>query len=57
MKLDYSLNEHYFDNIDCDEKAYWLGFLFADGAISNNTIHFGQSKESRKYFLFLPICK
>lgn len=45
MKLDYSLNEHYFDNIDCDEKAYWLGFLFADGAISNNTIHFGQSKD------------
>lgn len=27
----YSLNEHAFDVIDTEEKAYWLGFLFADG--------------------------
>ena len=27
----YSFNEHYFDNIDCQEKAYWLGFFAADG--------------------------
>lgn len=47
MKLDYTLNEHYFDTIDCDEKAYWLGFLFADGATTNtsNVIHFGQIKD------------
>lgn len=25
-----------FDNIDTEEKSYWLGFLFADGYISNN---------------------
>lgn len=30
-------NEHYFDNIDSEEKAYWLGFIFADGCIMNNT--------------------
>lgn len=28
-------NEHVFDNIDSEEKAYWLGFIFADGYISN----------------------
>lgn len=27
----YTLNEKYFDDIDSQEKAYWLGFLFADG--------------------------
>ena len=27
----YPLNENYFDEIDCEEKAYFLGFLYADG--------------------------
>ena len=27
----YNFNEHYFDSIDCQEKAYWLGFFAADG--------------------------
>ena len=27
----YSFNEHYFDNIDNEHKAYWLGFLMSDG--------------------------
>ena len=26
----------YFDNIDTNEKAYWLGYLTADGTISKN---------------------
>lgn len=29
----YSFNEHYFDEIDNEHKAYWLGFLMADGYV------------------------
>jgi intein-encoded DNA endonuclease-like protein len=29
----YFVNETYFDIIDSEDKAYWLGFLFADGYI------------------------
>ena len=33
-------NDTIFESIDTEEKAYWLGFLYADGSISstNNTI-------------------
>lgn len=33
--LKYSFNIHYFDVIDSEEKAYWLGFIYADGYIVN----------------------
>ena len=33
-------NEHVFDEIDTEEKAYWLGFIFADGYISSNSNNF-----------------
>lgn len=29
-----TVNERYFENIDTEEKAYWLGFLLADGNIT-----------------------
>lgn len=30
----YSINEQYFNEIDCEEKAYFLGMLYADGTNS-----------------------
>ena len=32
----YDIDENFFDNIDSEEKAYWLGFLTADGCIKRN---------------------
>jgi hypothetical protein len=32
----YTLNENFFENIDSEEKAYWLGFISADGCINRN---------------------
>jgi hypothetical protein len=32
----YHCNEHYFDIIDDEHKAYWLGLLYADGCNQSN---------------------
>lgn len=52
-----------FDSIDTEEKAYWLGFLFADGNISsyNNTVELSLKGDDithlRKYNNFLKNTK
>ena len=33
-----NFNEHIFDTIDSEEKAYWLGFIYADGTISSSPL-------------------
>lgn len=37
-KFKYSFNENYFEKIDSFDKAYWLGFIAADGYITKSTI-------------------
>lgn len=32
----YFINDNYLDNIDCEDKAYFLGFLAADGTIQSD---------------------
>lgn len=39
----YSVNEHYFEKINTEEKAYWLGFLYADGCVLDNKTKLGVS--------------
>src|SRR5690606_11965662 len=38
MKRKYNVNDDFFDLIDTEEKAYWLGFLSADGCITRGNI-------------------
>lgn len=40
-KQGYPRNEFYFHCIDTSEKAYWLGFLYADGAVASHTSAIG----------------
>ena len=34
----YSFDKHFFDVIDSDEKAYWLGFIAADGCVTARSL-------------------
>ena len=34
-RMNPNLIENYFETIDSDEKAYWLGWIISDGAITN----------------------
>jgi hypothetical protein len=48
----YELNEHYFDNIDTEIKAYYLGLFYADGTNSENRGYIGITlKEEDKYII------
>lgn len=38
----YFHDEDFFETIDTEEKAYWLGFMFADGYIVNHDNIYGQ---------------
>lgn len=55
----YSVNDTVFEKIDSEEKAYWLGFLYADGfvAANNNQIGLGLTLKDiehlKKYKAFM----
>ena len=40
----YFHQEDFFETIDTEEKAYWLGFMFADGCIINNENKYGEDQ-------------
>lgn len=46
-KYDYTYAESLFEKIDSEEKAYWLGYLYADGNVSEraNTISLALAEE------------
>lgn len=47
-RLNPNIIENYFEQIDTNEKAYWLGWIISDGAITNN-------KEKSKFQLELTL--
>lgn len=49
----YSYNKDFFETIDTEEKAYWLGFLYADGCI--NKIY--RNDKLKSMDIELSLCK
>lgn len=49
----YNVNQDYFDVIDNEWKAYWLGFLYADGT---NRIAYNEKTHKMAYSLKLCLC-
>lgn len=45
-----NFNENYFESIDTERKAYWLGFIYADGNITGNRLRIEIMNED-KYLL------
>jgi hypothetical protein len=45
----YNFNEQYFDEIDTEEKAYWLGFISADGGITERVLQIGLQARDRPH--------
>lgn len=40
-------NTNYFQDIDCEHKAYWLGFIFADGSIIKTDVSMSTANRMR----------
>lgn len=54
----YYINENYFEYIDSEDKAYWLGFIYADGYITNNNLGISlASKDEEHIEKFLKCSK
>ena len=48
----YEYNKDYFSKIDTSDKAYWLGFLYADGCINR----FYRGEKLKSMTLELGLC-
>ncbi len=52
----HSFNESYFETIDSEDKAYWVGFLLADGNICLNSLRVGLQRRDEDHLLRLLHC-
>ena len=55
MVLKNKVNSTIFDSINTEEKAYWLGFIYADGNLSNKDKIFEKTKKS-VYRIEVSLC-
>ena len=54
------INENVFETIDSEEKAYWLGFLYADGSVTNRSdidisLQLSDERHVEKFYNFIEL--
>lgn len=49
VKRKYHVNTTFFEEINSEEKAYWFGFLMADGYVSDEVITIGLSRKDEQH--------
>lgn len=47
----YNVDESYFEEIDSENKAYWLGFIAADGCIVNGSLEIGLAAKDKEHLV------
>ena len=45
----HNFNVNFFETIDTEEKAYWLGFLYADGCITDRSVRLELQKSDESH--------
>lgn len=45
----YTYNMSIFDNIDNEQKAYWLGFIFGDGSVNSSSLSIELSNRDKEH--------
>ena len=50
-------NPNFFKKIDTEEKAYWLGYMYADGCVRNKKDRVGEYALSLSSIDFIHLCK
>ena len=53
----YSLNENFFNEIDTEEKAYFLGLMYADGCIKTKQWEINISLQEEDKYIIERFCK
>lgn len=49
----FPFNENYFENLDSENKAYWLGFIAGDGNVTDHTFNLWLSSKDETHLLLL----